>query len=133
VAGLPRDGVTAILRGSTDPPSLPERFAMRDLLEPSKTVTFTITNTPRRPAEVKTLQRLMQRQPHVQKGLKSLQKQRRQKDNISYIRAGKMWTNRARATRLTRVEPGATFTLQIIPHIVPDLLSVEKYLDAKAG
>jgi len=106
---------------------------MRDLLTKNDTVTFTITGTPARPAQRKTIQRLMQMQPHAAKALKGLQKQRRQKDNRTYVRAGVFWTDRARATRVTRVETGATFTIRVTPQIVSDILSVEKFLDAKAA
>ncbi len=106
---------------------------MTDLLAPLNTVTFTISRLPRRDAQRKTIQRLMQRQPGIQKGLKALQKQRRQTDNNTYIRAGVSWTDRARATRLTRVELGESFTLRISPQIIPDLKSVEQFLEAKAA
>jgi hypothetical protein len=114
-----------------DGPSEPH--AMSDILTPQNTVTFTITKLPRREAQRKTIQRLMQIQPEVQKGLKALQKQRQQKDNRTYVRAGRPWTDRARATRLTRVEKGATFTLRLTPQIIPDLRSVEQYLEAEAA
>jgi hypothetical protein len=104
---------------------------MSDILTPQNTVTFTITKVPRRDAQRKTIQRLMQSQPDIQKGLKALQKQRRQKDNRTYIRAGVPWTDRARATRLTRVEKGASFTLRLTPQIIPDIHSVEEFLEAK--
>ncbi|MCP3905777.1 MAG: hypothetical protein GY715_19290 [Planctomycetes bacterium] len=97
-------------------------------LTPQENVTFTITKVPTRPAQRKTIQRLMRLQPKIQKGLKALQKQRRQQDNRTYIRAGVRWTDRAKATKLTRVEEGATFTLRITPHIVPDVKSVERFL-----
>lgn len=106
---------------------------MSDLLTPQNTVTFTITKLPRREAQRKTIQRLMQSQPDIQKGLKALQKQRRQKDNHTYVRAGRPWVDRARATRLTRVEQGASFTLRLTPQIIPDLRSVEEFLEAKAA
>ncbi|MDY7109924.1 MAG: hypothetical protein SYC29_14930 [Planctomycetota bacterium] len=106
---------------------------MSDLLAPRNVVTFTITKLPRREAQRKTIQRLMQTQPEVRKGLKALQKQRRQKDNRTYIRAGLPWTDRARATRLTRVEEGASFTLRLTPQIIPDIRSVEAFLEAKAA
>jgi hypothetical protein len=104
---------------------------MSDLLAPRNVVTFTITKAPRREAQRKTIQRLMQSQPHVQQGLKALQRQRRQKDNRTYTRAGRPWTDRARATRLTRVEKGASFTLRLTAQIIPDLRSVEEFLEAK--
>jgi hypothetical protein len=106
---------------------------MSDVIAPLKTVTFTITTAPKREAERKTIRRLMRMQPHIQRGLDKLATQRRQKDNVTYIRAGVQWTNRAKTTKLTRVAPGESFTLTITPQIIPDIRSVEKFLDAKAA
>jgi hypothetical protein len=103
---------------------------MSDLITPGNDVTFTIARAPRREAERKTIQRLMRKQPHIQKGLKALQKKRRLEDNRPYIRAGVIWVDRVKATRLTRVEPGETFTIRITPQIIPDIKSVKKYLEA---
>lgn len=106
---------------------------MSDLIIPLKTVTFTITKTPSRVADRKTILRLMNMQGHIQRGLTALAKQRRVKDNITYIRAGVEWVNRKRTTKLCRVAPGETFTLNITPQIMPDLKSVEKFLEASAA
>lgn len=106
---------------------------MSDLIAPLKTVTFTIKKTPDREALRKTIQRLMRMQPEIQKGLSMLARRRRQKDNRTYIRAGVEWVDRKRTTKLTRVAPGETFTLLITPHIIPDLKSVESYLEAAAA
>ena len=106
---------------------------MSDLITPLKTVTFTITKTPSRVADRKTILRLMNMQGHIQRGLTALAKRRRVKDNITYIRAGVKWVNRKRTTKLCRVAPGETFTLNITPQIMPDLKSVEKFLEASAA
>lgn len=106
---------------------------MSDLITPLKTVTFTITKTPSRVADRKTILRLMNMQGHIQRGLTALAKRRRVKDNITYIRAGVEWVNRKRTTKLCRVAPGETFTLNITPQIMPDLKSVEKFLEASAA
>jgi len=103
---------------------------MSDVISPNQRVTFTVKTTPQREAERKTIQRLMRMQPEIQRGLQRLARQRRQKDNKPYIRAGKMWTNRVKTTKLTRVAPGETFTLHVTPQIVPDIKSVQQYLDA---
>jgi len=103
---------------------------MPETIAPNSTVKFTITKAPRRAADRKTIQRLMQMQEGVRKTLKALQKQRRQKDNNTYIRAGVWWTDRAKATRPAKPEVGAEFTLQITPQIMPDIRSVEQFLDA---
>ena len=105
---------------------------MSDPIAPQKTVQFTITKVPRRAAERKTIDRLMRMQPAIQGGLRKLAQRRRRQDNVRYIRAGVAWINRARVTRLTRVEEGETFTLTITPQILPDLSSVQAYLKAKA-
>jgi hypothetical protein len=104
---------------------------MSDVIAPQKTVTFTITKAPRRPADQKTIQRLMRMQPHIQRGLASLARRRRQHDNIETTRAGRPWVNRKRTTKLTRVLPGEQFTLMITPQVIPDLRSVERFLEAK--
>lgn len=106
---------------------------MSDLIAPQKTVTFTITKAPSRTADRKTIHRLMGMQGHIQRGLTALAKQRRIKDNITYIRAGVEWVNRKRTTKLCRVVAGETFTLHITPQMIPDLKSVEKFLEASAA
>lgn len=105
--------------------------AATDLIAPQNTVTFTVTKAPARTAEQKTIRRLMRMQPHIQRGLDKLARRRRQQDNVTTVRAGRPWTNRARTTKLTRVAPGESFTLTITPQIIPDLKSVEKFLQAK--
>ncbi|MCZ6445071.1 MAG: hypothetical protein ACE10B_07490 [Phycisphaerales bacterium] len=104
---------------------------MPDLIAPLKTVTFTVTNVPKRPAERKTILRLMRMQPQIRRGLKNLARRRRQHDNVPIRHGGKIWIIRAKATRLANVEPGATFTLTLTPQIIPDLKSVERYLKAQ--
>lgn len=102
-------------------------------IAPQSNITFTITSMPKRDAHIKTIQRLMRMQLHIQKGLKHLAIRRRQKDNVTTIRAGRPWTNRKRVTKLTPVELGNTFTLLITPQIMPDIKSVEKFLSTKAA
>jgi hypothetical protein len=106
---------------------------MDDLLKPQNTVTFRVKTVPQRLAARKTIQRLMRLQPHVQKGLKDLQARRRRHDNRPYIRAGVWWVDRKRATKLTRVDEGAEFTLTIRPQYVPDIKSVSQYLEASSA
>ncbi|MHC5003736.1 MAG: hypothetical protein ACYTJ0_11490 [Planctomycetota bacterium] len=104
---------------------------MSDVISPGKQVKFTITRAPARTAEQKTIRRLMRMQPHIQRGLTQLAKRRRQQDNRTYIRAGVQWTDRAKTTKLTSVTAGETFTLLVTPQIVPDIRSVEKFLQAE--
>ena len=102
-------------------------------IEPGNTYQFTVKIVPNRVASRKTIQRLMRMQPDVQRILSKLPMQRKNKDNVLYVRAGRPWVNRAKTTKVTRVAEGETFTLQVSPHIINDLQSVEKYLDVKAA
>ena len=72
-------------------------------------------------------------QPEVQKGMRDLQRRRKQRDNVTYVRAGRPWTNRKRATRLQRCEAGQEFTLLVTPQIVKDLEAVSSYLDVRSA
>ena len=102
-------------------------------ITPNSTMTFTVTAVPPTAAKVKTIERLMWMQPEMQKGMRMLQRRRRQKDNITYVRAGRAWTNRKRATRLQRCEAGQEFTIRVTPQITNDLKSVANWLDAKSA
>lgn len=107
---------------------------MSDLIAPLNTITFTVTKVPQRTAHLKTISRLMNMQPEAQRSLRSLATRRRIHDNVVGTRAGRKWTNRARTTKVTRVETGETFTLTLTAQIIPDLKSVEKFLSAaKSG
>ncbi|MBX3374555.1 MAG: hypothetical protein KF817_12055 [Phycisphaeraceae bacterium] len=105
---------------------------MADLLLPGKTVTFTVSCPPRTPAAQKTLQRLMRMQPKIQRGLSRLRKLRDTR-NDPRQRAGRVWIVRVQTTKLTRVEPGESFTLRLTPQILPDIRSVADHLEMKAG
>jgi hypothetical protein len=96
--------------------------------EPGSRITFTINQVPSRPAQQKTIQRLMRMQPEIQRGLKRLSIRRQRDVNTWKQRGGRMWANRARATKLAYVGEGETFSLLITPQIIPDLRSVEKFL-----
>ncbi|MGI9014080.1 MAG: hypothetical protein ACR2GY_07510 [Phycisphaerales bacterium] len=106
---------------------------MATTIEPGKKYTFTVARVPDRVACQKTIRRLMRMQPHVQNGLKKLSKRREREDNETYVRAGREWTNRARTTKLTHIAPGETFTIHVSAHILPDIRSVEPFLDASVA
>lgn len=104
---------------------------MSDVVAPKQKVTFTITKTPHRIAQRKTIQRLMRMQPHIQIGLRKLARRRRREENKTYPRAGRLWTERATASKIVHVIPGESFTIVITPQILKDIKSVEPYLKAK--
>lgn len=100
---------------------------------PLKTITFTVKQVPQRTAQVKTIRRLMQMQRDVQRALDLRARLRRREDNKRGIRSGRIWVDRAKASKVVRVEPGETFTLTVTPQIMPDLESVKPFLEAKAA
>ena len=102
-------------------------------LTANATVTCTVTSMPKNESATKTIRRLMRMQPEIQKDLSMLARRRAKTDNIPTRRAGRVWVNRKRPTALTRVAVGESFTLFISPQVLPDIKSVEKYLDVKAG
>ncbi len=101
---------------------------MPDLIAPLETLTFTVAKVPRRPAQVKTIERLMKLEPDRQRLLRHLQRRRMLYDNVVSIRAGRRWIHRVRATKVAKVQPGETFTLTLTAQVIPDLRSVEKFL-----
>lgn len=105
---------------------------MADILAPSKTITFTVKKAPVRPADRKTIQRLMRMQPRIQTALEKLSRVRRQSRNHRRQRAGRMWMVRVPMTKVTKVAKGEMFTLRVTPQIMPDIQAVAKYLDMKA-
>ena len=102
-------------------------------LDPTGTYTFTITRMPQRSAQVKTVKRLMEMQPEIQKGLSGLARRRAQTDNDPRRRAGRIWVHRKRRTNLVKVDEGASFTLRMTPQILPDVRSVLEFLDISSG
>jgi hypothetical protein len=94
-------------------------------------VTFTIKSVPPTNGGFRTVERLMRLERGSQRALKKLQKTRVNELNERRPRAGRMWLVRARCTRLVRVAPGQSFTIQVTPQLAKDLASVAEYLDFK--
>lgn len=99
-------------------------------IEPSTKFTFTVTREPKAEGPKKTLLRLMRMQPTIQRGLSRLAVRREREDNIVKRRGGRLWTSRAKVSKLVRVAKGETFTLRVTPQIIPDIQSVAAYLSA---
>jgi len=102
--------------------------AKRAELTPGSEVTFTIAKVPARPAQQKTIRRLMRMQPRIQTGLRRLSIRRQRDVNVPKQRGGRTWVNRARTTKLTHVGEGESFTITVTPQIIPDIRSVEAFL-----
>jgi len=100
-------------------------------IAPNTDMTFAVRAVPTRTAQVKTIERLMGLQTSAQRSRQKVARQRAKKDNVTYVRAGRAWTNRARVTKVVRCEAGAEFTIRVTPQILNDVKSVEQFLDAR--
>ncbi|MCH2136661.1 MAG: hypothetical protein MK101_08765 [Phycisphaerales bacterium] len=100
-------------------------------ITPNTDMTFVVATMPTRSAPVKTIERLMGMHTDAQRARQKVARQRALKDNVKYIRAGRPWVNRARATKVVRCVPGAEFSIRVTPQIMGDLKSVERYLEAR--
>ena len=104
---------------------------MATALAPNKKYTFSITKLPSAAGPRKTLERLMRMEPGVAKGLRKLQARRKRVDNKDHIRGGRVWISKVRSAKLVHLAPGQSFTLHVTPQLLPDVQSIEKYLEAK--
>ena len=95
---------------------------------PNAENTFTIVRRPLKDSERKTLERLMTMQKDVQRGRSKLA-ERRGRENVVHGRGGRDWVVRKTVTKLVHVEIGQKFTIHVSHNILPDLRSVEQYLE----
>jgi len=105
---------------------------MATALSSNKTLTFSIVKLPTRLAQRKTLERLMRMQPDVAKGLRKLQSRRQATENKGHQRGGRTWISRVKAPKLVHMVAGESFTLHVTPQLLPDIKSIEKYLEVKS-
>lgn len=101
-------------------------------MKPGSTIQVTVTKAPRVVDHVQTIQRLMRQDPEFVKALKKASKERMQR-LIVRSRGGRPWEQRETSSKIVRVEKGATWKMRLVPQLVADLKSVEKYLDVKAA
>lgn len=100
---------------------------MLDRLKPGQTIRCTVTNAPRSPAAIDTLERLMRREPRVRRGLRKAQNRRR-RAMVVYNRGNRDWYRRESCARIVRVAPGASWTMDFTLDLAPEFRSVAKYL-----
>ena len=77
-----------------------------------------------------TITRLMRLDPDLKRQLKKSQEHRKRTLHVR-IRGGRPWVDRKKAAKVAVPVEGASWTMEWFPHIKPDLMSVEKYLDIK--
>jgi len=100
---------------------------MLDTIAPGTQLDCTITRQPASAAKTSTIGRLMKLDPSIQRGLRTAQRRRRQNMRV-YVRGGRDWYARERCGKGGSVRTGQTFSITYVPHLAPDLRSVEAYL-----
>ncbi len=96
-------------------------------LAAGQTVRCTVLREPRAEGAVKTIERLMRRDPAAVRGLRRAQELRERRKN-RYVRGNRWWVAREKPARIVRVAPGKTWTMPFTFDIAPDLSSVADYL-----
>lgn len=91
----------------------------------------TLTSKPRSAGAESTIARLMRQDPAAKKGLRSGQKIRRQ-TMLVYNRGNRDWTSRKTCGKVVRVAPGQDWTMSFNFNLLPDMKSVEQYIEVKA-
>ncbi|MBS0192005.1 MAG: hypothetical protein U0573_04290 [Phycisphaerales bacterium] len=95
-------------------------------------VICTVTALPRATGAISTIERLMRRDPENRRALARAQTKRRQR-MVVYNRGNRDWVSRETAARVVRVEKGAEWKMVYTLDLAPDIASVAKYLQMKAG
>jgi hypothetical protein len=99
-------------------------------VEIGDTIECTITRTPSHTHELKTLRRLMRRDPDNARALRGSQHARR-RHKVVKIRAGRPWHSREKCGKIVRVEPGSSWKMKLIPQLKDELKAVEQFIDVK--
>ncbi len=103
-----------------------------DSMKPGQTIKVSVTKSPRRPAQIKTIERLMRQDVSAKRALASAQGRRRLITPIR-TRGGRRWYVRLHPAKIVRVENGASWEMTYIPHLAGEFRSVEKFLDIKTA
>jgi hypothetical protein len=91
----------------------------------------TLTKAPRSAGAESTIARLMRNDADSKRGLRKSQKIRRQ-TMLVYNRGNRDWTSRKTCGKVVHVAPGQDWTMAFDFSLLPDLKSVEEYLDVRA-
>jgi len=103
-----------------------------DSYKPGQNLKCTIVLEPRTQDDQQTVARLMRRDSDVKRQLKSAQEYRMQ--NL-YVRSrGKRpWEVRVKAAQYALPKLGATWTMPYVPHVVPDMQAVAKFIKVEVA
>lgn len=100
-------------------------------LKAGQTVHCTLTKAPRSSGAESTIARLMRNDPDTKRGLRKGQTIRRQ-TMLVYNRGNRDWVSRKTCGKVVRVAPGQDWTMTFDLTMLPDLRSVEEYIDVRA-
>lgn len=101
-----------------------------DSLKPGQSVRCTLTKMPRSAGGESTVARLMRNDASAKKALRRSQRSRAQNIN-RYNRGNRMWISRVRPGKVVRVAPGQDWVMTFTVDMLPDLRSVEQYLEIR--
>ena len=103
-----------------------------DSFKPGQTLKCTIVREPRTQDDQQTVVRLMRRDSAVKRQLKSAQEYRMQ--NL-YVRSrGKRpWEVRVKAAQYALPKLGVSWTMPFVPHVLPDMRAVERFIKVEVA
>lgn len=99
---------------------------------PGTQIRCTIKQLPTTKGGRDTVLRLMRQDPQVSKALRRSHHER-VRTTPFHQRGGRRWYVRPRVGKIARVEPGESWTMAFVPHLAPDLKSVEAFLQIEAA
>lgn len=105
---------------------------MSTTFKAGETISCEVLKMPRAQGSVKTIQRLMRRDPTIGKQLRTAQEHRRQ-NMTSHQRGGRMWVDRERCSKVAVVSRGAKWTMTYTVDLARDLDSVSSFLKVGAA
>lgn len=103
-----------------------------DTFKPGQSLKCTIIREPRTQDDQQTVARLMRRDAGIKRQLKSAQEYRMQ--NL-YVRSrGKRpWAVRQKASQYALPKLGATWVMPYVPHVVPDMKAVDRFIKVEVA
>ena len=99
---------------------------------PGQQIRCTVKDLPAAKGGRETILRLMRQDPQINKALRRSQ-QERARTMPFHQRGGRRWFIRPRPGKIAKLERGESGTMGCVPHLAPDLKSVESYLEIEAA
>jgi len=101
-----------------------------DIYSPGATLRMTVARVPRREDQRQTIVRLMRQDPLVRKALRRAQDERK-RTLVVRSRGGRPWPLRGKASKIARIEEGASWTMNALPTLQSDFASVAPFLNVE--